>query len=63
MDADRYDRVRDFNAQVPIVPPTSAVTGEGLADLLVVLAGLSQRFNREKLRVTYGPGKGRCYGD
>ncbi|BDR92984.1 translation initiation factor IF-2 [Vulcanisaeta souniana] len=57
MDADRYDRVRDFNAQVPIVP-TSAVTGEGLADLLVVLAGLSQRFNREKLRVTYGPGKG-----
>ncbi len=57
MDADRYDRVRDFNTQVPIVP-TSAVTGEGLADLLVVLAGLSQRFNREKLRVTYGPGKG-----
>ncbi len=57
MDADRYDRVRDFNTQVSIVP-TSAVTGEGLADLLVVLAGLSQRFNREKLRVTYGPGKG-----
>ncbi|ADN51579.1 translation initiation factor IF-2 [Vulcanisaeta distributa] len=57
MDADRYDRVRDFNTQVPIVP-TSAVTGEGLADLLVVLAGLSQRFSRDKLRVTYGPGKG-----
>ncbi len=53
MDADRYDRVRDFNTQVPIVP-TSAVTGEGLADLLVVLAGLSQRFNREKLKVMYG---------
>jgi translation initiation factor 5B len=57
MDADRYDRVRDFNTQVPIVP-TSAVTGEGLADLLVVLAGLSQRFSKEKLKVTYGPGKG-----
>ncbi len=57
MDADRYDRVRDFDTQVPIVP-TSAVTGEGLADLLVVLAGLSQRFNRDKLRITYGPGKG-----
>ncbi|MGC8606408.1 MAG: translation initiation factor IF-2 [Vulcanisaeta sp.] len=57
MDADRYDRVRDFDAQVPIVP-TSAVTGEGLADLLVVLAGLSQRFNRDKLRITYGPGRG-----
>ncbi len=57
MDADRYDRVRDFNTQVPIVP-TSAVTGEGLADLLVVLAGLSQRFSRDKLRITHGPGKG-----
>jgi translation initiation factor 5B len=57
MDADRYDRVRDFTTQVPIVP-TSAVTGEGLADLLVVLAGLSQRFSRDRLKVTYGPGKG-----
>ncbi len=57
MDADRYDRVRDFSTQVPIVP-TSAVTGEGIADLMVVLAGLSQKFTRERLKVTYGPGKG-----
>jgi translation initiation factor 5B len=57
MEADRYDRVTDFNRQVPIVP-TSAVTGEGLADLLVILAGLSQRFSKEKLAVSNGPGRG-----
>ncbi|WP_069807444.1 translation initiation factor IF-2 [Vulcanisaeta thermophila] len=57
MEADRYDRVTNFNTQVPIVP-TSAVTGEGLSDLLVILAGLSQRFSKEKLRISKGPGKG-----
>lgn len=58
IEADRYDRVRDFSKQVPIVP-TSAVTGEGIADLLLVLAGVSQRFiPREKLSVSYGPAKG-----
>ena len=58
IDADRYDRVRDFSKQVPIVP-TSAVTGEGIADLLLVLAGVSQRFiPRERLQVREGPAKG-----
>ncbi|AET34175.1 translation initiation factor IF-2 [Pyrobaculum ferrireducens] len=58
IEADRYDRVRDFSRQVPIVP-TSAVTGEGIADLLVVLAGVSQRFiPRERLQVADGPARG-----
>lgn len=58
VEADRYDRVRDFSRQVPIVP-TSAVTGEGVADLLLVLAGVSQRFlSRERLQVREGPGRG-----
>lgn len=58
LEADRYDRVRDFSRQVPIVP-TSAVTGEGVADLLLVLAGVSQRFvSRERLTVREGPGRG-----
>ncbi|MFN3803917.1 MAG: translation initiation factor IF-2 [Pyrobaculum sp.] len=58
VEADRYDRVRDFSRQVPIVP-TSAVTGEGVADLLLVLAGVSQRFlSRERLQVGDGPGRG-----
>lgn len=58
IEADRYDRVRDFATQVPIVP-TSAVTGEGVADLLLVLAGVSQRFvSKEKLTVHDGPARG-----
>ncbi|AFA39751.1 translation initiation factor aIF-2/yIF-2 [Pyrobaculum oguniense TE7] len=58
IEADRYDRVRDFSKQVPIVP-TSAVTGEGIADLLLVLAGVSQRFiPKEKLQVGEGPARG-----
>ncbi|ABP50219.1 MAG: translation initiation factor IF-2 [Pyrobaculum arsenaticum] len=58
IEADRYDRVRDFTKQVPIVP-TSAVTGEGIADLLLVLAGVSQRFiPKEKLQVGEGPARG-----
>lgn len=57
LEADRYDRVRDFTRQIPIIP-TSAVTGEGIPDLLVILAGISQRFTKEKLQVSKGPGKG-----
>ncbi|MCC6021177.1 MAG: translation initiation factor IF-2 [Thermoproteaceae archaeon] len=58
IDADRYDRVRDFSRQVPIVP-TSALTGEGIADLLLVLAGMSQKFiSRERITVSDGPARG-----
>ncbi len=57
IEADRYDRVMDYARQVPIVP-TSAVTGEGIADLLVVLAGLTQRLVKDKLIVHDGPGRG-----
>ncbi|MEM2866439.1 MAG: translation initiation factor IF-2 [Candidatus Hadarchaeales archaeon] len=57
-DSERFDRVADFRKQVSIVP-ISARTGEGLAELLVVLAGLAQRFLREALTIEVtGPGKG-----
>jgi len=55
--ADRYDRVKDFSRTVAIVP-TSAVTGEGIPDLLLVLVGLVQRFYMKRLKVTPGPAKG-----
>ncbi len=55
--ADRYDRVRDFAHTVAIVP-TSALTGEGVADLLLVLAGIAQRFSLDKLKVSTGAGRG-----
>jgi len=57
-DSERFDRVEDFKRQVSIVP-ISAKTGEGLAELLVVLAGLAQRFLREALTIeATGPGRG-----
>lgn len=55
--ADRYDRVRDFTRTLAIVP-TSALTGEGLPDLLLVMAGLSQRFLLKRLVATVSPAKG-----
>ena len=40
---DRYDRIDDFAKTVGIVP-ICAQTGEGIADLLLVLIGLSQKY-------------------
>jgi len=47
-EAERFDRVTDFKKQVAIVP-TSGKTGEGVPELLMMLAGLSQHFLKEKL--------------
>ena len=55
--ADRYDRVRDFARTVAIVP-ISALTGEGIPDLMLVLAGLAQKYLIDRLRVAEGPARG-----
>jgi translation initiation factor 5B len=47
---ERYDRITDFTKMVAIVP-TSAKTGEGIADLIMVLAGLAQRYLEKRLVV------------
>jgi len=54
---DRYDRVRDFSKTVAIVP-TSAITGEGIPDLLLVLAGLAQKYLLPRLKTTLKKGRG-----
>ena len=57
-DGDRYDRIGDFTRTVGIVP-ISAVTGEGVPDLLMILAGLAKRFLKDNLKLTAtGPGVG-----
>ncbi|MDD1723334.1 MAG: translation initiation factor IF-2 [Methanothrix sp.] len=57
-DADRYDRISDFTRTIGIVP-ISAITGEGVPDLLLVLVGLAQRFLKDNLQLTAtGPGVG-----
>ncbi len=56
--SERYDAVRDFQKEVAIIP-ISAKTGEGLAELLMLVSGLSQRFMEDRLDIEVkGPGKG-----
>ena len=56
--SERFDRVSDFARNICIVP-TSALTGEGIPDILMVLIGLAQRYMTENLKVsTDGPGAG-----
>ncbi len=50
-ESERFDRISDFKKQIAIVP-TSARTGEGIPELLMVLAGLSQHFLKERLELS-----------
>ncbi len=56
-ESERFDRITDFKKTVTIVP-CSGITGEGIPDLLVMLAGLAQAFLKEQLEVSKGIGKG-----
>jgi translation initiation factor 5B len=55
--ADRYDKVIDFTKNVAMVP-VSAKHSEGIADLLLVLVGLAQKFLEENLRTEEGAAEG-----
>ena len=55
--ADRFDRIRDFTRTVALIP-TSAKTGEGIPELIAVLAGLTQQYLQKRLQTTSGPAKG-----
>ena len=56
--ADLYWRVQNFQNNVGVVP-VSAMTGEGIPDLLTVMMGLSQRYMKEAMEIDVaGPGVG-----
>ena len=56
--SERFDRVKDFQREVVIIP-VSAKTGEGIPELLLYAAGLSQKFLEARLNIEVnGPGKG-----
>ena len=56
--AERYDRVTNFQNTLGVVP-VSAVTGEGIPDVLMVLLGLAQKFLEANLQYSAnGPGVG-----
>jgi len=55
--ADKFNNVKDFTKTIAIVP-TSAITGEGIPELLAVLVGLTQQYLQQRLKTTEGPAKG-----
>ncbi len=57
INAERFDRVKDYTKQIAIVP-CSAKYDIGLAELMMVLSGLAQRFLKQNLNVNVnGPAK------
>ncbi len=57
-ESERFDRVKNFQKEVAIIP-ISAKTGEGIAELMVYVAGLAQKFLEARLSIEVnGPGRG-----
>ncbi len=50
LQSERFDRVEDYTKQIAIVP-TSATTGEGIPELLMVLVGLTQKYMENNLKM------------
>lgn len=48
--AERFDRIEDYTKQIAIIP-TSAKTGDGIPELLMVLMGLAQKFLEQDLQI------------
>lgn len=57
-ESERFDRVQDYTKQISIVP-VSAMTGAGIPELLMVLAGLAQKYLESSLECNkQSPAKG-----
>jgi translation initiation factor 5B len=50
-DSERFDRIEDFTKHIAIVP-CSGQTGEGIPELLMLLAGLSQQFLKDRIELS-----------
>ncbi len=48
--SERFDRLEDYTKQVAIIP-VSAITGDGIPELLMVLIGLAQRYLEKSLKL------------
>lgn len=58
INADRFDRIDDYSKKIAIIP-VSAKEKIGLPELVMVLAGLTQKYLEKKLEVNVdGPAKG-----
>ena len=57
-ESERFDRIEDYTKQIAIVP-TSATSGDGIAELLMVITGLAQKYMESCLKCdTEGYAKG-----
>ena len=58
INSDRFDRVGDYTKQIAMIP-CSAMTGEGLSSVLMMVAGLAQKYLNQTLNFEIkGKGKG-----
>ncbi|MBI2673027.1 translation initiation factor IF-2 [Candidatus Woesearchaeota archaeon] len=58
LNSERFDRVEDFTKKVVLIP-CSAKTGEGIPELLMFIAGISQKYLEDALKIEVtGPGEG-----
>ncbi len=48
--SERFDRIEDYTKQIAIVP-VSAITGDGIPELLMVLIGLAQKYLEDSLKL------------
>jgi translation initiation factor 5B len=56
--SERFDRIEDHTKQIALIP-TSAISGEGIPELLMILSGLAQKFLDDCLTCNIeGLGKG-----
>lgn len=55
--SEAFYRVKNFTKEVAIVP-VSAITGEGIPELLTVLVGLTQEYMQRRLQYAQGPARG-----
>lgn len=55
--SEAFWRVKDFGREVAIVP-VSAKSGEGIAELLTVLVGLTQQYMKGKFSISLGKARG-----
>ena len=57
LEPERYDKIKSFDKKIAIIP-TSAVTGEGLPELFLVLASLTEQYLKTQLELHLESGKG-----
>ena len=57
LEPERFDRIKNFAKKIAIIP-TSAITGEGIPEMFLVLASLTEQYLKTQLELHLDKGKG-----